>query len=250
MLKIIITGGSGRLGSRLIEMCGEEYGDSNVFYPTHSEMNVEVEKDIILYVSKNGPFDICIHCAAFSNQRIIEENGDFGNIIGTAYLARLTSYPLDFYFKKLVFISTEYVYANNGISFEDSPVLPMNRYIWSKLGGECAVRQLPINKYLIIRCAFSDKPWPKDKAPSDQLTSREDVDTIAKKIMPLLKDAYGTYNIGQEGQSTLQYARSISPRKEIVASSITDANVPLPRNTRMSMYKYNDFMAGQNDKVT
>ncbi len=45
---------------------------------------------------------------------------------------------------------------------ETDPVYPVNKYAWSKLGGECAVRMY--DKSLIIRTTFGPNVFPYQKA--------------------------------------------------------------------------------------
>ena len=58
------------------------------------------------------------------------------NIIGTANVVNVCN---EFNIK-LIYFSTGYVYeGKKGNYSEKDPVLPINNYAWSKLGGECAV---------------------------------------------------------------------------------------------------------------
>jgi dTDP-4-dehydrorhamnose reductase len=60
------------------------------------------------------------------------------NIVGTANVVKLCmSYGM-----KLIFIWTDYVFrGERGLYREEDPLHPVNKYAWSKLGGECAVRR-------------------------------------------------------------------------------------------------------------
>jgi dTDP-4-dehydrorhamnose reductase len=59
------------------------------------------------------------------------------NIIGTSNVVlACIEYNI-----KLIYISTDYVYpCTEGNYSEEDPLLPVNEYAWSKLGGECAVK--------------------------------------------------------------------------------------------------------------
>ena len=59
------------------------------------------------------------------------------NIIGTSNLV-LECEKLNI---KIIYFSTNYVYpGKKGNYKETSPLLPVNNYAWSKMGGECAVQ--------------------------------------------------------------------------------------------------------------
>ena len=58
------------------------------------------------------------------------------NIIGTCNVVKACSERNI----KLVYFSTNYVYPSKSGNYnEKNPVLPINNYAWSKLGGEAAV---------------------------------------------------------------------------------------------------------------
>ena len=83
---------------------------------------------------------------------------------------------------RLVQISTDYVFnGEKGNYREDDPVFPVNKYAWSKLGGECAV--LIYDNSLVVRTSFGPSQFPFEKAFADQWTSRESVGAIAGKIV-------------------------------------------------------------------
>src|SRR5690606_22152297 len=90
-------------------------------------------------------------------------NGIETNIIGTANVVKLCmKHSL-----RLIYISTDYVFSGDkGDYKENEPVHPVNKYAWSKLGGECAVRMY--DKALIVRTSFGANVFPYDKAFVDQ----------------------------------------------------------------------------------
>ena len=73
------------------------------------------------------------------------------NIIGTSNLVIECS-KLNV---KIIYFSSQYVYpGNKGNYKENSPVLPMNNYAWSKLGGESAVHMY--KNSLILRLNMTE----------------------------------------------------------------------------------------------
>lgn len=229
---MLVTGGSGKLGSELKKI----YPDA--LYPTRDELDMTSVSSLYTYFCVNKP-DIIIHCAAFTSPPVCENRPFYAlevNIVGTAHLVGYAS-MLN---AKLVYISTEYVFSGReGLYSEIDPVLPQNRYAWTKLGGECCVRMLPKDKQLIVRCAFGPKPFPYDKAPTDQYTSRETVDIIAKQLSTLIdKDACGVYHIGGWRKSVYEYAIATSPEKDIAKCSRLDFSFTVPKDASLDTSKY------------
>ena len=88
------------------------------------------------------------------------------NIIGTANVTKACKK----YNIKLVYFSTHYVYpGKKGNYSEEDPLLPINNYSWSKLGGEASV-QLYKNS-LILRVCMTEKPFIHREAFTNVKTS-------------------------------------------------------------------------------
>lgn len=229
--KIIFTGGSGLLGSEMKKKL------PNIKYPSSSEFNILNFGQMENYVSK-GKYELIIHAAAFTSPPKIEQDPLKGletNIIGTCNVVKLCiKYQL-----KLFYISTDYVFdGNKGNYKEDDPVYPVNKYAWSKLGGECAVRLY--DNSLIIRTSFGPNIFPYEGAFIDQWTSRENVKVIADKIISLIDmNINGTIHIGGSRRTVFEYALSLDPTKNIKPLSIKDMNFALPKDTSLNCNKFN-----------
>ena len=83
---------------------------------------------------------ILVHLAGLSrpldvHEKQIERSIDL-NIIGTANITKICK-ELNI---KLIYFSTNYVYpGKTGNYKETDPLLPVNNYAWSKLGGETSM---------------------------------------------------------------------------------------------------------------
>ena len=133
---IVITGGSGRFGQYLKET-KTKY---KLFFPNKKKLNILKVSSIENFIQKNK-VDIVIHLAGLSrpmeiHNKNIQKSIDL-NIIGTANVTKICSK----YNIKLIYFSTNYVYpGTKGNYSEKDPLLPVNNYAWSKLGGEASVQ--------------------------------------------------------------------------------------------------------------
>lgn len=232
--KLLVTGGSGLLGSEFQKLLPE------AFYPSSKSFDVTNYQKMVKFVSWRNISTI-LHAAAFTSPPKIDQNPQKAidvNIIGTANVVKLClKYSI-----RLVYVSTDYVFkGNTGNYQEDDPVCPANKYAWSKLGGECAVR-LSDNS-LIIRTSFSPQVFPYDKAFIDQWTSREPVKIIARKIVRLIKsNLTGVIHVGGKRVSVYSFAKKLTPDKKIEPVSIKQVNFQLPKDTSLNTSKFQKFI--------
>jgi dTDP-4-dehydrorhamnose reductase len=226
---ILCTGGRGRLGRELQKLL------PRARFPSSSVFDVTNVKQMGAYLRARKP-KILIHAAAFTSPPLVDKDPERAidvNIIATAHIAKLCRH----HHIKLVYVSTDYVFkGDKGNYTEEDPVLPVNKYAWSKLAGECAVRML--DDYLIIRTSFGEKKFPYEKAFADQYTSRESVDVIAKKIIKALQaDTKGVLHLGHSRRSVYNYARSLGA-KNVGKLFIKDASFSVPRDTSLNTVRY------------
>lgn len=232
--KILFTGGSGLLGTHFKKILPD------ISYPSESEFNVLDIEGMEKYIS-NGNFTVVLHAAAFTSPPKIDQDPILAidvNIIGTANLVKLCSkYKL-----KIIYISTDYVFrGDKGNYSETDPVYPVNKYAWSKLGGETAVRMY--DNSLIIRTTFGPDIFPYEKAFVDQWTSRESVSKTAAMIASLLdKDITGTIHVGGKRKTVFEYAVDLSPEKGIKELSINEINFKVPVDTSLDCTLFNSVV--------
>lgn len=235
MQTYIVTGGSGLLGRELQKRMPASH------FPTRAELDVTQPDSIEKYIS-NKTFHGILHAAAFISPPKIDKDPILAiavNIVGTANIVS-SCIKRD---KKIIYISTDYVFnGEKGNYSETDPVNPINKYAWSKLGGEAAVRMT--DNHLIIRTSFGPRVFPYSQAYSDQWTSREPVDTIADKIVKLLeKDMTGVVHVGGRRKSVLDYAKALN--KDITAITRADAPSVTPHDTSLNTKKYDTIVQKQ-----
>ena len=231
--RIIFTGGSGLLGSEFRKI------RPDIDYPWWEDFNVTNYNQMKEYVRSKG-CGLIIHAAAFTSPPLIDKDPIQAidvNIIGTSNVVKLCM-EFDLW---LIYICTDYVFkGDKGDYKEDDPVYPVNKYAWSKLGGECAVRMY--DKSLIIRTTFAPNVFPFEKAFVDQWTSRESVSVIAKMIEKLIdKNVTGTIHVGGRRKTVFEFAKGLDPAKDIGRLSIKDVSFIVPVDTSLNCDRYNEL---------
>lgn len=228
--KTILTGGAGLLGTELLGLF------PTLILTDIIDFDVTDMAQMEAFLAKHD-VNCILHAAAFTSPPLIEKDPLLAlevNIIGTANVTRLCSK----HNIKLVYICTDYVFdGQSGNYKEDDPVYPVNKYAWSKLGGECAVRLY--DQSLIIRTTFGPNEFPFPKAFADQWTSRESVTTIAAMIGKALdKDLTGVLHIGGPRKTVYEFAKSLDATKEIGELLISEVNFPVPGDTSLNTDRY------------
>ena len=202
--KIVITGGSGRFGSIL----KKNNKSKKIFFPKKENLNILSTNSIKNYLIKLRP-KIVIHLAGLSrpmdiHEKKISKSIDL-NIIGTANIVKVCS-ALKI---KLVYFSTNYVYpCKKGNYSENSPLLPINNYAWSKLGGEAAVQMY--KNSLILRVCMTEKPFVHKYAFANVKSNFIFHEDVAKILFKLINKK-GIINVGGKKQTIYNFAKKNNP---------------------------------------
>ena len=164
-LKILVSGGNGRF-AKVLKKFGNKY---NYIFPDKNELNIMDIKKIKKCLRKYKP-KYFLHLAGLSrpmNIHVKNINKSISlNIIGTSNVVQACSLKRI----KIIYFSTNYVYPKmKGIYKEVDPVLPINNYAWSKMGGECAVQMY--NNSLIVRACMTEYPFIHKVAFSNMYTN-------------------------------------------------------------------------------
>ena len=228
--KIVITGGDGRFA----QILKKNNKKLNILYPGKKELNILNINSINRYLKKNRP-KYLVHIAALSrpmniHDKQISKSIDL-NIIGTANVVKVCS-DLKI---KLIYFSTGYVYEGRvGNYKETDPILPINNYAWSKLGGECAVAMY--KNSLILRIIMCEKPFIHQFAFHDIKTNFIFHEEVVK-IIPKILDKTGILNVGGKTQSIYLFAKK--PNKNVKKKS---GKKLFPKNLSMNVGKLNKIM--------
>lgn len=194
-MKILITGGTGRLGTELKKHLSGHYVGSK---------DLDFTKEIL-----KGKYDLILHIGAYTNVRKAEfedKNKCFMvNAYGTFNLVQ-------------TYKDTPFIY----ISSESVKNPPFNTYSLSKKLGEEIVQTHP--NHLILRTLFKPNPFPFDKAYVDQYTQGDYVDVIAKllaeKVMKWDKKTSALEYLGTGRKTIFELAKRTRP--DILPNSVDD----------------------------
>lgn len=147
--RVLITGGTGQLGSALCDLYAE---GAVVSAPSRAEFDLT---DVLSARQAFQDFrpSLVIHAGAATNVDACETEPAEAfrvNALSTRHLAQLAA----LHDIPLVYVSTNYVFdgAKEGAYFEWDATRPINVYGWSKLGGELEVER-HARRYTIVRTA-------------------------------------------------------------------------------------------------
>ena len=231
--KIVVTGGTGRFAYYLKKNTGKY----EMFFPTKSKLNISNLNSIKKYLEKIKPFCL-IHLAGLSRPMSMHDKNISKsislNIVGTANIVQICE-SLKI---KLIYFSTSYVYpGTKGNYKENNPLLPVNNYAWSKLGGECAVQMY--KNSLILRVCMTEKPFVHKSAFADVLTNFIYHKDLVKIFLKLINKK-GILNIGGPTQTVYKFAKKEKSNiKKIYAKKIRGLNFPINPSMNLNKLKKN-----------
>jgi len=225
--RIIITGSNSRFAKSL----KKQFIGKNIFYTDKKKLNIldinSIEKNFKKFKPK-----ILIHIAGLSrpmniHDKNISESID-KNIIGTCNIVKVCKK----YSVKLIYFSTNYVYpGTKGNYKETDPLLPINNYAWSKLGGECAVQMY--KNSLILRLCVTEKPFTHKVAFYDAISSfmfHEDLLPYLNKVI----NKKGIMNVGGDRMTVYKFAKKNNPK----VKGVSRKNTSYPKDSSINIKKY------------
>jgi len=234
-MKILISGGNGRFAKELIK-----HNTEHILIPlSKNEMDIMNLISIDNAIKKYNP-DVFIHAAALSRPMNLHDSNPVTgiqlNIIGTSncIISCIQNNV------KFVYISTDFVYPGvDGNYKETDGVYPVNKYAWSKLGGECA--SMMYDNSLILRMAMLEYPFTHTKAFIDSFKSCIWQHDAAKLLYKLLAhDVKGIYNVGLKRNSIYNFVNqeNINILEEYKNAAAGD----IPGDTSMNTDKLNKMI--------
>ena len=241
-MKILVTGANGMLGQDLcpiLEDEGHEVVETDI-------KNLDItDFKTVQNVLKNEKPDVVIHCAAYTNVDLAEEELEKARLInakGTENVAKVCSEINS----ELVYISTDYVFDGKKQSpYEpDDKINPLNNYGLTKFEGEKFVEKY-CEKYYVVRTSWlygihgknfvetmlALKDKEELRVVDDQIGCPTWTVELANGIVELLDGAeYGIYHICGSGQTSWHgFAKKIFEFAGLKVNLIPCKTLDLPR---------------------
>ena len=165
MKKLLVTGASGFLGSRIVNFYKDKY---EVYAPTHKEMDITDEISVNRVLNQYRP-DVVIHCAAISDVGLCEKEPEKAwntNVNGSIHIAKASRQI----HAKCILCSSDQVYFGSlveGPHKEKEQLQPVNLYGIGKLKAEQECQKVNPDCVLLRLSWMYDVKTVNEKEHSD-----------------------------------------------------------------------------------
>lgn len=257
-MKVLITGGTGQLGTEVTQYVKSKEAD--VYSFGSKKLNI-LERHMVEEIIQEIKPDVIFHCAAYT---AVDDAEDIGketnwevNVEGTRHVAEAARK----HNATLVYISTDYVFDGSfkGEYKEEHETNPKNEYGRAKLAGEKVIQEVMSKNYYIIRTSwvfgehghnfvYTMKRLAEEHETltvvNDQIGRPTCTRSIAEFIWYLVntKQEEGLYHFSNAGQCTwFEFAKEILKNKSVEIKPVTSKEFPQkayrPRHSVMSLEK-------------
>ena len=268
MKKLLITGASGFVGSRVAEALKEDY---ELITPGHQEFDVTSEADVETFIENIQP-DFILHLAAISNTGYCEEHPEESylvNVVSVENLARAAAA----HGCKLVWFSSDQVYNGNlecGLLSEEAEVSPENHYGRHKLLAEQRALEICPDSVALRATWMYDAERPGMKTHGNfvlnfaqaikngtplRFATREFrgitwVEEVVRNLPYTFELPGGVYNFGAENhlntyETARRYAEILGCASEGIVIADTERFAQHVRNISISMQKAHEASNGK-----
>lgn len=182
MIKILITGANGQLGSELQEILREQ-SDKECYFLDRKQLPLDQTLIIQDILGMYQP-DVIIHTAAYTAVDKAESEPQLADVVNHLASEEIAQY-CRLHGAKLIAISTDYVfdgYSSKPLK-EDEPVNPLNTYGLTKLQGEQAILKWAPDS-IIIRTSWVYSTYGNNfvKTMLKLMQEREEISVIDDQI--------------------------------------------------------------------
>jgi len=218
MIKILVTGASGQLGSCILD-ASISYADFEWTFLSKNDLDI-TNSDQVKLVLENGKFDYCINTSGYTNVEGAEKDSEKAFLINALALEQLSASCKDHH-TTLIHLSTDYVFdGKKGVPYKETDeTLALNVYGASKLKGEQIIEKSGCN-YFIIRTSWLYSQYghnflktvirrsnegKKLVVTTEQIGTPTNANDLARAITTVVeskKNDYGIYHFSNTGEAT------------------------------------------------
>ncbi|MDB0072718.1 sugar nucleotide-binding protein [Porticoccaceae bacterium] len=225
-MKVLILG-DGLLGGEIVKQTEWDY------------MSRKKDGIEVLYfndwMTKLSEYDVIVNCIA--NTNTYSEDKESHLELNYHFVKDLVTY-CNYSDKKLIHISTDYIYANSDNERKeiDVPVHHCSWYGYSKLLGDAHV-EMESHNHLICRLSHKPTPFPYDSAWGDVITNADYTPKIVNLLVNLINlGKIGTYNVGTDKKSIFELASQTKKVKSVKSPK------EAPKDVTMNIDKLNKIL--------
>ena len=226
-MKVLVLG-KGKLGGEIVKQTGWDY-------LCRSEHEITID-NFDEWKNRMDEYDVVVNCIANTDTYSDDKEKHWkANYELVTFLAEYC----DDNGKKLVHISTDYLYQNSvdEAKEEDEPLFEHTWYMFTKLLADEYLKEHAKN-YLICRLSHKPYPFPYDSAWDDVITNADYTPVISGLVIELIKNgAEGLYNVGTERKTIYELAQRTNKN---VNKIISPPHVP--KNISMNVSKMENFL--------
>ena len=220
--------GKGKLGSEIVKQTGWDY-------LSRAEHEITID-NFDTWKSRMSEYDVIVNCIANTDTYSDDKEKHWkANYELVTFLAEFC----DENNKKLVHISTDYLYQNSVEDAKETNECEFEHtwYMFTKLLADEYLKEHAKN-YLICRLSHKPYPFPYESAWVDVVTNADYTPVITDLVIKLIEGgAEGLYNVGTERKTIYELAQRTNKN---VLKSISPSHVP--KNITMNLTKMENFL--------